>query len=310
VIRRAAFAVAVFLAPGHAGAVAAQETEVNADVRAAARQVAAGEQAIGLQRLETLAEAGDTDAHNMLGELYAGFGDVERDRPKSCEHFRIAREARPSAAHNYGQCLWEGAYGERDFVQARVWYQRGADGGFVQSKCALGNMMIAGDGGPVNAEGGVALCRETAEAGDPNAQADMGDHFRAGRGVPQNLAEARRWYRLAADQNQRNAAFNLGAMEWNGSGGPVDIAAAGDLMAKAYAAGRKDAAFHAGQSYLRRAVPNAPAGPVDAALLAQAKPWFETAMREDPDEDLRARAAVALAQISGYEEMGRLQTGQ
>lgn len=307
---RAAFAVAGYLALALAGPSAAQETDVNADVRAAARQISAGDQAGGLRRLETLAEAGDLDAHNMLGELYAGFGGVERDRPKSCGHFRAAREARPSATHNYGQCLWEGAFGQPDFVQARIWYQRAADGGFAQSKCALGNMLIAGDGGPVDAERGVALCRETAEAGDPNAQADMGDHHRMGRGVPQDYAEARRWYRLAAGQNQRNAAFNLGAMDWSGIGGPMDLAGAADWMEKAYAAGRRDAAFFAGQSYLRRAVPNAPAGPVDVELLAAAKPWLETAMREDPNEDRRAQAAVTLAQISGYEEMARLQANR
>lgn len=307
---RAAFAVAALLTIGCVGSVMAQEPPVNAEIRAAARQIAAGEKDLGLARLQALADAGDLDAHNLLGELFSGIGGVQRDRAKSCEHFRIAREAGPSAAHNYGQCLWEGAFGERDFVQARVWYGRGAEGGFLQAKCALGNMLFKGQGGSVDEEGGVALCREAAEAGEPNAQADMGDYYRAGQGVPQEPAEARRWYRLAADQNQRNAAFNLGAMDWSGIGGPVDLAGAANWMEQAYAAGRRDAAFFAGQSYLRRAVPNAPAGPVDIALLAEAKPWLETAMREDPNEQRRAQAAVTLAQISGYEEMARLQVDQ
>jgi hypothetical protein len=78
-------------------------------------------------------------------------------------------------------------------------------------------------------------------------------------------------------------------------------------MAKAYEVGRRDAAYNVAESYLRRAVPNAPAGPVDPVLLVQAKPWFEAAMREDPDDQRRARAAVRLAQVSGYEEMARRQ---
>lgn len=308
-IARAAFAVVAFLALGAVGSATALESEVNADVRAAARQVAAGERAAGLHRLEALAEAGDIDAHNMLGEIYIGLAGVERDRPKSCQHFRAAREARPSASHNYGQCLWEGAFGERDFAEARVWYRRGADGGFPQAKCALGNMLIRGEGGPANPEAGAALCREAAETGEPNAQADMGDHYQAGRGVPQDYAEARRWYRLAAAQNQRNAAYNLGAMDWNGHGGPIDLTAAGQWMEKAYEAGRRDAAALAGQAAFLRAVPNAPGGPVDTELLALAKRWFLVAMSEDPAEEGRAHAAVTLAQISGYEAMARQQAG-
>lgn len=308
-IGRATFAVAACLALGPVGSATAQETEVNADVRAAARQVAVGERDAGLRRLEALAEAGDTDAHNMLGEMYMGLSGVERDRPKSCQHFRAAREARPSASHNYGQCLWEGAFGERDFAEARVWYRRGADGGFLQAKCALGNMLIRGEGGPTELEVGVALCREAAEAGEPNAQTDMGDHYRRGRGMPQDYAEARRWYRLAAAQDQRNAAYNLGAMDWNGQGGPVDLASAGQWMAKAYDAGRRDAAALAGQAAFIRAVPNAPRGPVDVELLAQAKRWFLVAMSEDPSEEARARSAVSLAQISGYEALARQQSG-
>ncbi|MDO9641320.1 MAG: tetratricopeptide repeat protein [Brevundimonas sp.] len=306
-IGRATFAVAACLALGHAGSATAQETEVNADVRAAARQVAAGERDAGLRRLETLAEAGDIDAHNMLGEMYIGLGGVERDRLKSCQHFRAAREARPSASHNYGQCLWEGAFGERDFAEARIWYRRGADGGFLQAKCALGNMLIRGEGGPTDPEAGVALCREAAEAGEPNAQTDMGDHYRRGGGVPQDYAEARRWYRLAAAQDQRNAAYNLGTLDWNGQGGPIDLAAAGQWMEKAYQAGRRDAAALAGQAAFLRAVPNAPSGPVDMELLALAKRWFLIAMNEDPSGEGRAHAAVSLAQISGYEALARQQ---
>lgn len=306
---RWAFAVAACLAFGDARPTAAQESDVNPHVRAAARQVFAGEQSVGLRELETLAEIGDIDAHNMLGELYAGFGGVERDRAKSCRHFQVAREARPSASHNYGQCLWEGAFGEQDFAEARVWYQRGADGGFLQAKCALGNMLIRGEGGPREPETGLSLCREAAEAGDPNAQADMGDHYRAGEVVSQDYLEARRWYRLAAAQGQRNAAFNLGVMDWNGLGGPVDIASAGQWMEKAHAAGRRDAAAFAGQAALIRATPNAPAGPVDIDLLAKAKAWFEIAIEEDPEAATRAYAAVALAQISGYEALSRQQVG-
>ncbi len=308
-IGRAAFAVAALLAMSLPGLARAQETEINADAQAAARQVADGDQAAGLSQLEALANGGDVDAHNVLGELYAGVGGVQRDRPKSCEHFRSARQARPSAAHNYGQCLWEGAYGERDFTEARVWYGRGADGGFLQAKCALGNMLIKGEGGLAEPERGVALCRQAADAGDANAQADMGDHYGGGRGVTQDYAIARQWYERAAAQRQRNAAFQRGVLDWNGLGGPIDFVSASLWLQQAYEVGRKDAAILVGRSALIRAVPSAPRGPVDVVLLAQAKHWYEIAVVEDPDPEARARSAVMLAQISGYEALARQQTG-
>lgn len=294
-IGRATVAVAACLALGHAGSATAQETEVNADVRAAARQVAGGEQDAGLERLETLAGAGDIDAHNMLGEMYAGFGGVERDRSKSCGHFRIAREARPSAAHNYGQCLWEGAFGERDFVEARVWYQRGADGGFLQAKCALGNMLIRGEGGPAAPEAGVALCREAAEAGEPNAQTDMGDHYLAGAGVAEDHAEARKWYALAAAQNQRNAAFTLGQMYWNGDTVEKDNDEAARLWRIAYEAGRTDAALPLARAAMVKAM--ADRTNPDAETLREAERWFGIAISEIPDPAEKAEAEQHLALV-------------
>ncbi|WP_439476341.1 tetratricopeptide repeat protein [Brevundimonas sp.] len=282
---------------------------MNLELRGAARQIAAGEQDQGLARLQALADGGDLEAHNLLGEVYTGLDGVVRDRARSCEHFRVAREARPSAAHNYGQCLWEGAFGERELEQARVWYGRGADGGFLQAKCALGNMLIKGEGGAAEPERGVALCRQAADAGDPNAQADMGDHYGGGRGVAQDYAMARQWYERAAAQRQRNAAFQRGVLDWNGLGGPIDLVSASRWLEQAYEAGRKDAAILVGRSAFVRAVPNAPRGPVDVVLLAQAKRWYEIVVVEDPDPEARSRAAVMLAQISGYEALAREQTG-
>lgn len=294
----AAVALATLLTLGAVGAVTAQEADVNPELRAAARQIAAGEQAQGLARVQALADAGDLEAHNLLGEVYSGLAGVVPDRSRSCEHFRIAREARPSAAHNYGQCLWEGAFGSRELAEARVWYQRGADGGFLQAKCALGNMLIRGEGGPEDPTRGVALCREAAEAGEPNAQTDMGDHYGAGSGVAQDYVEAARWYRLAAAQDQRNASFQLGALHWNGLGTPVDLEAAGDWFERAYGVGRSDAAKLVARAALIRAGEANLDGARRVELLNRAGRWLRVAMEEDPDPEERARAAVRLAQVS------------
>lgn len=291
--------LAAMLLLGAATAATAQDEETSPAVRAAVARIADGVDIPGnLRTLETLAEGGDLDAHNLLGELYSGLAGVPRDRLRSCGHFRVARESSASAAHNYGQCLWEGAWGERQLPEARIWYARGGNGGFLQAKCALGNMLIAGDGGPADPERGLALCREAAEAGEPNAQADMGDHYGAGSGVARDYVEAGRWYRLAAAQDQRNAAFQLGVLHWNGLGTPIDLAAAGDWFERAHGVGRKDAAALVARAALIRAgeANLDPAG--RRALLDRAGHWLSIAMREDPDQEQRAWAAVALARLS------------
>lgn len=291
---------------GMTSPAAVQAEAYDPRVVAYARQLIAGESDEALTGLSALAASGNLDANNLLGEFYAGaMGVVSRDRPKSCEYFRAAREAGGSAAHNYGQCLWEGAYGERQMPEARVWYQRGADDGFLQSKCALGNMIAKGEGGAADPARGMALCREAADAGEPNAQTDLGDYYGGGTFLAQDYVESRRWYGLAAAQGQRNALFNLGIFDWNGFTGPPDFEAAGKWFEAAYAAGRPDAALLVGRAALMRAVPNTSAGSVDAVLLEKAKTWFEVAAEKDPSEASRAQAAVALAQISGYEALSR-----
>jgi len=61
--------------------------------------------------------------------------------------------------------------------------------------------------------------------------------------------------------------------------------------------------------WVGRAVPNAPRGPVDVILLAQARHGYQIAVVEDPDPEARAQSAVRLAQISGFGAMARQQAG-
>ena len=261
--------------------------------------------------LKRLAEAGNLGARAIIDGFTAlGMGGHGRtaDFALACREWESGAAVSAEAAHFTAECYEHGHGGTTDLTRALELYRQAGEGGSTRSLCALGLMYVAGKGVPTDPTRGVALCRQAAEAGDANAQTDLGDFYRGGKGVGQDYAMARFWYERAAAQGQRNAAFHLGSMDWSGLGAPIDLEGAGRWMEKAYATGREDAAFFVGLSNLRRAVPNAPSGPVDLDLLAEAKPWFETAMREDPDEERRAAAAATLAQIRGYEAMGRAQT--
>ena len=255
--------------------------------------------------LRRLGEAGSVGAL-ALHNGYTALGN--RDFPAACRLWEAAAGVSAEAAHMTAECYEHGHGGTTDMDRAIDLYRSAGDGGYPKSLCALGLIYMQGADVPADPARGAELCRRGAEAGDADAQTDLGDFYRKGTGIPQDYASARRWYERAAAQNQRNAAYQRGVLDWNGLGGPIDLVSASLWLQQAYEAGRKDAAVLVGRSALIRAVPNAPRGPVDVVLLAQAKHWYEIAVVEDPDPEARAQSAVMLAQISGYEALARQQT--
>ena len=260
--------------------------------------------------LEHLAADGVPGAYALHGGFVAlTSGGAGPGWAQACPIWEAASATSAEAAHFTAECLEHGHDRPADPERAAHLYRLAGDGGFPKSLCALGNLYMAGRGVPADPARAAELCRRGAEMGDPDAQTDLGNFYFQGNGVARDYAEARRWYERAAEQQQKNALFSLGVMAWNGHGGEPDLEAAGRWFEAAYAAGRRDAASFAGGAAFIRAVPDAPSGPVDAALLETARAWFEIAAAEDPDESRRAQAAVALAQISGYEAMIRQATG-
>lgn len=256
--------------------------------------------------LKRLGEAGSVGAL----ALHNGYTALRnRDFPAACRLWEAASGVSAEAAHMTAECYEHGHGGTTDMDRAIDLYRQAGDGGYPKSLCALGLIYMTGEAVPADPARGAELCRRGAEAGDTDAQTDLGDFYRNGSGVPQDYATARLWYERAAVEQQRNAAYHLGSMDWHGQGGPIDLASAGMWMERAYAAGRRDAAALVAQAAFRRAVPNAPRGPVDTELLALAKRWFFVAVSEDPAEEGRAYAAVMLTQISGYEALARRQAG-
>ena len=107
------------------------------------------------------------------------------------------------------------------------------------SDIATWRVMLAGDGTPIPAPpptapaGGDVLDdavaeadRQTALAGDAEAQYRLGGLYYWGRGVPKDVEEALRWRRMAADQGHANAQYFVGLVLENGEAGTADPVAA------------------------------------------------------------------------------------
>ncbi len=86
-------------------------------------------------------------------------------------------------------------------------------------------------------EDAVALFRQAADLGDPDAMVELGESYRAGEGVTQDDSEALRWFRRAADAGNSAGMLSIGAMYLLGDGIPASDDEAVQWFEKAAARG-------------------------------------------------------------------------
>ncbi|MGB2130164.1 MAG: tetratricopeptide repeat protein [Marinobacterium sp.] len=96
---------------------------------------------IEFDRLLPLAEQGEGDAQNRIGEMYEfGYG-VERDSDTAIQWYRKAADQGVVAAwHNIGRCYNFGTGVEQDYVQAETWYRKAAEQGHMDAMFFLGTL--------------------------------------------------------------------------------------------------------------------------------------------------------------------------
>jgi TPR repeat protein len=203
----------------------------NPAVEEALKKVDAGDVA----PLAELADGGDTDAQYLAGVVFLfGRGTIPKDPERGCAYEEKASTRRADAMHLVGMCQQSGASGTPDKMKAEAAYTRAAEMGFIKSKCALGQMLMAD---PKRAARGLDLCKEGAEAGDVQAQVEVGNAYFNGTAGKRDLKAARSWYEKAAQQKNFDASRKLGQMYANGDGGPKDVKKALDLWTAAEKSG-------------------------------------------------------------------------
>ncbi|SDX01613.1 tetratricopeptide repeat protein [Thiocapsa roseopersicina] len=116
------------------------------------------------------ARAGDRDARNILGWMYATGTEIARDPVEAVRWFRLAAEQGSAAAQcNLGLCHYHGEGVEYNAAEAANWFRRSAAQHWGKAEFMLGEC------------------------------------YRRGCGVGSNVAEAANWYRRAADQGYADA---------------------------------------------------------------------------------------------------------
>ncbi|WP_054527648.1 tetratricopeptide repeat protein [Citromicrobium sp. WPS32] len=245
--------------------------------------------------LEALGEAGDASAVEALGELFgAGARGIRRDPARACDYFEQVPAERADAQHNIATCYYDGVGRPRDHAKARVHYARAIAAGFTQSQCALGNMLIKGEGGAPDVERGLALCRQAGTAGNAHAQTDLGGYLLMGQYTKRDPVAARYWLEKAGAQDQANASYLLGQIYQKGDGVDRDLAKAQSWFERAHAHGRADAAFRVFETLFQRGyVSDGERASVDPGLLQDAVEWARIAAETDPDAENRTLAREA-----------------
>jgi TPR repeat protein len=252
-----------------------------------------------------LADSGRADAQYFAGVmLLQGRGGTKPDGAKACAYEQKASASRADAAFLLGQCYQRGLGGRQDPAQARAAYQRASDMGFVKARCELGQMLLTGPG---QAEHGVQLCKDGAQAGDVDAQMALGQLYLRGGPLKADQKQARKWYEMAARQNPQ-AARILGEMYAGGQGGKRDTDKAMQLWKQAEMGGDPLAPILVADQLFSNLTGGKKPGPGQYAFrggiptgdIEVIEQWYQEAEQRDPRPEVKQRARYALQVLGSF----------
>jgi uncharacterized protein len=266
--------------------------------------------------LAKLADAGRADAQYYAGVLYiSGRGGVPADGRRGCAYEEKASASRADAMYLVGQCYQRGLGGKLDPVKAKAAFGRAAEMGLPIAKCALGQILMAE---PPEANRGLALCKEAAQAGEADAQVKVGDAYYRGAAGPPDRAEARRWYDMAARQANPEAARKLGTMFAKGEGGNRDPKKAMELWLAAEKGGDPLVSILVGDQLFsdltggRTPAPGKYAfrGGIPVKDIEVIEDWYREAQKRDPRPETQQRAKLALHILAGFKSAAQAAPAQ
>jgi TPR repeat protein len=288
--------------PRRAGSGSGADPAIAPDLKAAMDKADAGD----TKDLMKLADEGRADAQYFAGgALIYGRPGIAQDPRRGCALVEKASVSRPDAEHLLGECYQHGLGGVTDPSKAKAAFVLAAGKGFVRSRCALGEMMLAE---PDHAQRGAELCQAGALAGDVAAQATLGEAYRQGTGVGRDPKEARRWFEMAAANKHPEASRKLGEMYAKGEGGKKDKKKALELWQAAEKAGDDLASILVADQLFSDITGGKQPGPGKFAFrggipigdIETDIEWYKDAQKRDPRPEVKQRAEMALHVLNSF----------
>lgn len=259
--------------------------------------------------LVQLADAGRADAQYYAGLMFlSGQGGAPRDGARGCAYETKASASRADAMYMVGRCHQHGLGGPPDPEKAKAAYARAAEMGFPKAKCALGQMLMTEPG---QAGRGLDLCKESARAGDVDAQVEVGDVYFTGLsgGTPKaDHAEASKWYDMAAKLQNPEAARKLGSMYAKGDGVRRDPKRAMELWTIAEKGGDPLVCILVADTLFAEITGGRTPGPGQYAFrggipvkqIEVAEDWYREALKRDPRPEVQERAKLGISVLSSF----------
>ena len=184
-----------------------------------------------LAKIRRLA-AGNAEAQNHLGVIYAKGDGVPQDYAEAVKWFARAAEQNESlvvqaiAQYNLASLHHEGKGVARDPAKAVEWTRRAAEQGLSIAQYNFGVLHNTGEGVPQNHAEAMKWYILAAHAGHAKAEYNLGVMFYEGEGVFRNHAEAMKWFLRAAEKGVAAAQYNSGNGYDKGEGVSQDSATA------------------------------------------------------------------------------------
>jgi localization factor PodJL len=170
--------------------------------------------AIGPLSLRTAAQAGDAQASYAIGNRFLTGKGVTRD-PQKAKFWleRAAAGGLPAAEFKLGILAEKGDAGlAPDRAAAQIWYNKGAEHGYVQAMHNLAVLYSAQDGGTPNYAMAAKWFEQAAVYGLKDSQYNIAVLYENGLGVKKDLGAAYKWYAIAASHGDTEAGKRRDAL--------------------------------------------------------------------------------------------------
>jgi TPR repeat protein len=155
-----------------------------------------------LELLVGAAEAGNAQAMNFLGVLYASGSQLPRDYSMALYWFQKAIDRDSSdAMDNLARMYLVGMGVPRDYANALRWFERSAAHGNAHSMYSVAVMAEEGLGTSRDPKLARTMYRQAAKSGFVQAMIWVGDDYARGATNERDLVEAYAWLELALQSN-------------------------------------------------------------------------------------------------------------
>lgn len=190
---------------------------------------------------QPLADAGNAEAQDRIGLLYANGEGVTQDQAKAAVWFRKAADQGNADSEWHLSLFYLRGDGPlpKDVPTGLTWLRKATDQNFANADFTLATVYSVGFSSEYPKDGAKAVewWREAADQGMPEAMYQLGRAYSDGRGIPQDQAQAAIWYRKAAEKNYQAAEVGLGRLYALGVGVELDKEQALFWLRKAEAQG-------------------------------------------------------------------------